>query len=378
MLYRLHRNHFETSSIPFRDPQSWRNILYSVILMKQSFDNFSFDIALGRIKELAPPFDSYLSYDGDIIDYCHSFFQIYNRHLLALKKEEIYSVGEEMSEIALQYSGKQASFDLFKDVDTVQRMIFEALVQSFKGFPSEAFRVFEERMLADNMHLFELFPQIEIRSIPLFRVRKDSGEVVNSSKDLFHVPFEKRIRCGTDRFSILGYPSLYLSTKLEIAKRETEIADEKYYAACFKPTRPLHFLDLSLNNTFESIWERYCLLVFYPLMMACGLTVKSPSYSFKPEYIIPQTITQVFRLHMLNSSFDGISYISTTVDEPNYMDMNMRNYVLWIQGADQREGTSKSLAESFSVSGPIKCSSFKSTQEIENELKQMDFSPVQI
>lgn len=348
-----------------------------MIDLTRSFYDFSENIAKGRIKELAPPFESYQTFDGDIISYCSSFFDTYNERLKNLKDEDLEWVNQMMHTIVKEASGLSVSFDLKRDVAAVEEMIISTLAQYFKGLPSEAVSVFEKKMLANELHLFQLIPQLSISNFDYFRVRKDRGEVINSGKDLFHVPFELRRFCGSYRYSILGYPSLYLAKKLDIAKLETGISEsDSYYAACFQAKKELRFIDLALTESFETIWERYSLLVFYPLIMACGLKVRYPDASFIPEYVLPQVMAQVFRLHEVPGTFDGFTYISTKVAKPDYMDMDMRNFVLWIKGADEEKGYSKSLAERFFVSGPIKCPGDRPTEEIEIELVTSSFSPV--
>ncbi len=342
----------------------------------QSFVDFSDALAKGNISELAPPFESYQTHDGDIISYCQLFFSQYNEHLDALDDEGLNNANMMMSIFIERVSGNKVIFDIKKDVHSVEEMILETLGQCFKGLPSEAVAVFEKRMINNDRHLFNLIPQLSVKSA-LFRVRKDNEHELKKGRELFHVPFDQRIHCGSYRYSILGYPSLYLAHRLSISKLETDIQDnDTYYSACFKPRRELRFIDLALTKSFDAIWERYSLIVFYPLIMACGLKVRSPKASYKPEYALPQVMAQVFRLHDYRDTFDGFSYVSTKVTNPDYMDINMRNYVLWIKGADKEKGYSESLADIFTVSGPIKCRGNQPTEKIENELLTSTFSPV--
>ncbi len=368
----IKRLKMDSISLPFTNEE----LNQLMIDMTRSFNDFSEDIAKGRIEELAPPFESYRDFNGDIISYCSYFFDVYNKHLSELSDEDLKNACMMMTSIVEQQSGDKIAFDLKKEVRAVEEMIIDTLVQYFKGLPSEAVSRFEKVMTANNMHLFYLIPQLSIAYGFFYRVRKDNGKPISAGKELFHVPFELRKLCGTYRYSILGYPSLYLAERLSIAKLETDIPGGKpYYAACFKSKRELRFIDLALGASFETIWDKYCLLVFYPLIMACGLKVKDPDAPFKPEYVLPQVMAQVFRLHE-NGVFDGFSYVSTKVDKPDYMDINMRNYVMWIKGADEEKGYSKSLADSFSVSGPIKCSGDMLTDDIEKELRSSPFLPI--
>lgn len=51
----------------------------------EAFHKLAEDIARQQIKELAPPFTSYSSYDGDIISYLDDFFHKYHNYLSPFK-----------------------------------------------------------------------------------------------------------------------------------------------------------------------------------------------------------------------------------------------------------------------------------------------------
>lgn len=358
---------------------SQKQINDTLVAMTKSFYVFSEQVARGLVEDIAPPFLDYQSWDGDIISYCSSFFERYNAHLKALDVNHIHAAEQMVQALVKKESGKTVSFDLLKEVHAVETMISEAIVQSFKGFPSEAFLEFEKTMIDKESHLLNLLPQIEIENATYFRVRKKGKKRMIEAKDLFHVPFELRGKCATYRYSVPGYPSLYLSHRLKIACLETDISRcDSYYSSCFKAASPhgWRFIDLSLPSNFETVWDRYSFLVFYPLIMACGLKVKSPRDAFKPEYIIPQLLAQVVRLHMIDSCFDGISYTCTKVNHPDFMDINQRNFVLWITGAEQENGYSKELSKKVLSTPPLRCYPWNSADKIEYKLRKRHFDKV--
>lgn len=351
----------------------------SLVSMTKSFFDFSEQVAHGLIEDIAPPFSDYQGWDGDIITYCSSFFERYNAHLKALDVNHIHAAEQMVQALVNRASGKIVPFDLLKEVHAVETMISEALIQSFKGFPSEAYLRFENAMIDKDEHLLNLLPQIEIENATYFRVRKKEKKRMSEAKDLFHVPFELRGKSATYRYSVPGYPSLYLSHRLKIACLETGITRcGFYYAACFKAANKhgFRFVDLSLTSSFYTVWERYSLLVFYPLIMACGLKVKHMSDAFKPEYVIPQLLAQVVRLHMIDNHFDGISYTCTKVWHPDFMDIDQRNFVLWITGAEQEKGYSKALSKKVLSTLPLRCYPWNSADKIEYKLQKGPFDKV--
>lgn len=68
-----------------------------LVSQTQSFYNISEDIAKGRIPDMAPPFESYQAFKGDIISYCMDFFDKYNSDLSVMEDTEIERVGNEIA-----------------------------------------------------------------------------------------------------------------------------------------------------------------------------------------------------------------------------------------------------------------------------------------
>ena len=244
-------------------------------------------------------------------------------------------------------------FNILEETESVCKMIFCAFSQQFKGFPSLAFEEMEKAMTADDNHLLELLPQLHVEKLNMFRVRK--GNHFTNPTDLFHLPYELRTHCNTYRFSTLGYPSLYMAGSLDTALKETNAINRNEFSCiCFrvKSSYTLKFIDLSLPHFPLNFWESYSLLVFYPLIVACGLKVRQPDAPFKPEYVIPQLLFQVIRLY---SNFDGVSYTSTKDSKPDFTDSKQRNYVMYVPYADRETGYSTELAEKLESTKPLSC-----------------------
>lgn len=117
------------------------------------------------------------------------------------------------------------------------------------------------------------------------------------AREMFHAPFELRGSVKTARYSVLGFPSLYLTKNIYTAWEEARRANiETFYASRLRLQRPIHLVDLRLRRSFSDInkGEREAAVRQYlrtiPLIMACSLKVKKDSDAFKPEYILPQLI----------------------------------------------------------------------------------------
>ena len=129
-----------------------------------------------------------------------------------------------------------------------------------------------------------------------YRTRNSDKELISPEK-LFHAPFELRTKAKTARYSVLGFPSLYLTRNLYVAWEESRREDIKtLYASRLELKRPLKLLDLRLRRSFENVPEDSLkrviqpYLLTIPLIIACSLKVQNDDHPFKPEYIITQQI----------------------------------------------------------------------------------------
>lgn len=124
-----------------------------------------------------------------------------------------------------------------------------------------------------------------------------SDTPLSTPREMFHTPFELRGLIKTARFSVLGFPSLYLTKNLFTAWEETRRSNiETLYASRLQLRQPISLVDLRLRRNFADIEagkkevavRQYLRTI--PLIIACSLKVKRDSDAFKPEYIIPQLI----------------------------------------------------------------------------------------
>ena len=126
---------------------------------------------------------------------------------------------------------------------------------------------------------------------------RTSDKPLKSAREMFHTPFELRGLVKTARFSVLGFPSLYLTKNMFTSWEETRRSDiETLYASRLRLQRPMALVDLRLRRTFNDIKqeEREAAARQYlytiPVIIACSLKVQRDTDAFKPEYILPQLI----------------------------------------------------------------------------------------
>lgn len=182
------------------------------------------------------------------------------------------------------------SYDFIRDLQAVADITKNVLQISIRSFHEEAFDKLRKFFEADDAFYLKMFPQLIFEQGRLFRIR--SGLIkqnADSDGEMFHIPFEKRYLVNTQRFSIPGYPALYLAGSFFTAWCELDKPQlDNLTYVFFQPKEKIYFLDLGLPYTKSpEIWELYELFVMYPILMACMTRVRYSNAPFKPEYLMP-------------------------------------------------------------------------------------------
>ena len=155
------------------------------------------------------------------------------------------------------------------------------------------------------------------------------------NKDIFHIPLNKRGIVATQRYSVPGYPCLYLSHRVYGCWEEMGRPDfGTIMVSRFKNTKPFSLLDLRIpslekwNNDFINC------LKFFPLVISTMFQVKNSDDNYKPEYVIPQLLTEWIISHNdkdknSNKRIIGIAYTSAQKnDDFNFPDNSYDNYAI--------------------------------------------------
>jgi hypothetical protein len=198
----------------------------------------------------------------------------------------------------------------------------------YNGLPAKAYLDFEEGMKIIDEFLFPIPEPGEVKHEwePFYRARKPDSTRITDRKDMFHVPFESRENVTTQRFSVPGFPCLYLSNSPYVCWEELRKPPiDKMMVSRFKLENiRMKFLDLSLTpraliRTLEHTtstqilfskkgekielppvgsldsWDKGTLnyVMRWPLIASCSLKVK------RKEVILNQSI------FFLNFCFNG-------------------------------------------------------------------------
>ena len=242
------------------------------------------------------------------------------------------------------------------DISNIAKMNIDSILKIFKHYENADLKTAQEKFdilmsrMKDDIFIGSIDDYVQIntekqafstrfRITPgyrYFRVRPveyESSNIQQNADELFHIPLSKRAYTNNERFSIAGFPSLYLSTMLPLAWQECGYPQRYYYSEyqyenSYDPTFDKRLYDKELRllslyspdeicywgasvkyNHFE-LWlevaTRY--LKSYPLILACSFVNHSGKSPYKQEYIIPQMLMQWVQRN--NSTVQGISYFT--------------------------------------------------------------------
>ena len=172
---------------------------------------------------------------------------------------------------------------------------------------------------------------------------------------MFHIPFEKRSLTTNQRYSISGYPCLYLGTSVygcweELNRPNIDMSN----VVAMNNIESLTIMDLSLSGISTNLFTEEDLYNI-TLSLICSLRVNDKNSPFKPEYIIPQAILGcMIRRNDKSDPYycDGIKYTSSFYDTKRCLfdDITLfDNYVIPIKQSMEK-GYCKELMSLFAIS----------------------------
>lgn len=194
-------------------------------------------------------------------------------------------------------------------------------------------------------------------TLKLFRAVRVSDNKPYPRTRVFHTPYDLRSKVSTNRYSIAGFPSLYLGTSLELCCEEIHANHYKdpTIASLFQLQRnfarnhinirvielgvkPQDFLEQRPHGKSarrivpqevlrsQNVKSEY--LLWYPLIAACSFIRANKSDPFAAEYIIPQLLMQWVRSKAIpetdrdGQQLTGIRYFSCASVKASDMGFN--------------------------------------------------------
>ncbi len=245
--------------------------------------------------------------------------------------------------------------------------IYKTLQAYFnEGNPHKAYNVFDQSIKEGSFKSLSFYFDYSYLYPINYRIRFSKTSL--TAKDLFHVPFELRNIINSNRYSIPGYPTLYLSNSVYLAYKELDRPDfENLFVSKFQHSQWLGNVETLLNMTNVISWneidDQFKYLVRWLLIMSCTITVGFPDSPFKPEYVLPQIILQWVKnnINVGSKKVIGVKYSSTKINErSSYHSGHFFNTAIPIHQSG-KEGFCEKLAKQFNLTQPI---SFKEGLEL--------------
>lgn len=186
--------------------------------------------------------------------------------------------------------------------------------------------------------------------IEFFRARTSEKYCTYERNEMLHIPFDKRGRIPSTRFSIPGLPCLYLATSSYCCWLELRTpADHQFNVSPVKINQNQKILNLTMSAyLFEHITQlidiqglsnTYVIeaLKLWILSYASSYKINSDRSSFKEEYIIPQLIMLVSK----DLGLDGVSYYSKQVKDDRFAHMLSVNLALFATYSGEKKFSKK-------------------------------------
>jgi hypothetical protein len=141
------------------------------------------------------------------------------------------------------------------------------------------------------------------------RVESECSRKILTGGEMFHIPFDKIERVKNQRYSISGYPVLYLGSNLRLCWIELGAPYSQCFVSHFSNTKPLKLLDMTFPEQVKDEND----ILWLALILATSIPKKTDNASFTPEYIIPQGILHslIRRRREADGDIDGVVYTSS-------------------------------------------------------------------
>lgn len=317
--------------------------VYKVIL------NYNFDLFRGELEVseyLEKHFNQYVSDIQVAINKDNHFIEAKFISMLEEKIPLIKEICSQIIDVSKKYS---------------QGLIKEAYIKAYDLFDDKnSYFMVSSSRNERNRFFYRLRPGD-------FRIT-DANESKEKKSELFHIKRNKKHLISAYRYSVSGFPCLYLASRKELAWFECGMPKQFSYCEMIIDeegdnalrlvdfsNRPMDFLSNIHNNLLnakndenrkEIIYE-YLLqyIITYPLVAACSIKVKNRNNNFVEEYVIPQIFMQWIRE---SNYFAGVIYKSS-LDSNLVQGMGAINIALPVKEF-RSDGLGENLTSKISVS----------------------------
>lgn len=256
--------------------------------------------------------------------------------------------------------------------------ILNSLKAYYNGFSGKAYKIIEE-LLDNNYEILSFMKFDEIKRLLyahsnidtsiFYKIRRvEKNDKLVDREELFHIKFNEREKIRNERYSISGYPCIYMGKSIKLCWNEcnkplyfyltsidiNSLGNDEFLLFREEPSQLASLLskknileDQTSVMGFLEFLKKY--LYTFPMLAACSIIVSKPNENFKPEYIVPNLLTQYIRKR--SSKFRGIVYFSckNANDIYEYND-NINIAIPTISDSDNKRAYSEELGKKMKFS----------------------------
>jgi hypothetical protein len=252
--------------------------------------------------------------------------------------------------------------NMLESIKDLSKSIRESINLYYNGDILKATQVFNKSL--DFILYSDINPIYKIpQNTVFYRSRRDEKRSFDKG-EMFHVKFEDRNKISTNRYSIPGFPALYLGESTYVCWEESDryrLRDLWFSKIVnneeLKVIKIQRFEDLldeieKIDDDEEKLSHLCKYLIIYPLIIACTVKVKDQKNNFTPQYIIPQLLLQyIANFKEAVERIDGIMYLSSQVDYSKINGVKCYNYVFPVK-TSLKKGFCEQLSKTFHISEP--------------------------
>lgn len=216
----------------------------------------------------------------------------------------------------------------------------------------------------DRRYVYLRRKRINPHELMAFRARKCDTHDLFSRTEMMHIPNHKRHLVSNQRFSLSGYPCLYIGASIYACWEELDRPDiEKFNITCICNEKLIHFVDLTLPHfNAKNFSSEYIYASILPWL--CSFRAKHKGYAFVEEYTIPQMLMSILISSRKRSgsviqdimAYQGLMYTSTIYNTNKDLFNEQRlmtNYVVPILGDKiNGYGLCEYICDYFSLTEP--------------------------
>jgi len=241
-----------------------------------------------------------------------------------------YNIGKRLNSIFRDVEQQDRSKDLslLTRVRSFIKAINNSVSNYYDGFTYKAYDGFSTSL----NNIIEFHNNVALSYVEpnetFYKIRVDKSLSLKSREDNFHIPFNFRHFCATQRYSIPGIPSIYLGSTSYLSYEELgRPSIETSYISRFETKKLIRIIEIQTIYNFIDSYDggevidrfknvlRY--LILFPLYFTTTIRVVETASSFKTEYIIPQLLMQF--IGASNKDDDAIRGVKFPSSKLNYV-----------------------------------------------------------